>query len=138
MTTMMAMTTKEYETRWLRPDKADRPEQLVESTDIGRMAGVEPRTIRAWAAKYDHFPRPVKEVRTGPGCTRFYLAEEVASWLLLKRPRLVGKLPERKRMRLLVSAYMDEINDAQDALDRLRAQQDALIAALAPDTPHNP
>ena len=52
-------------------------EQLVGVAEIADLAGVTKQAVSNWRLRYDHFPRPIQDLQSGPVWDR----EQVADWV---------------------------------------------------------
>lgn len=124
----MPHPTKRYETRWLRPEYQDRQAELISVAEIAQMARADRKVVGAWIMRYHHFPAPVKEVLTGRAPTKYFVAGEIAAWLLQHRPE--GRKYEGARLQ----AYTLEIDAEIDRLDQqmahLQSIRDQIRAAI--------
>lgn len=122
---------KKYQVTWLRPEYEGRESELLIRSTIADLARVAPYTVTSWVDRYDNFPKPVKEVRTGPAPQRYYVIGEIIDWLLHHRPG--DRDGEADQLAIVLATYEAEQRRRRDELAHLDHIVDGLRAALNQD-----
>lgn len=69
--------------QWFREEYMDRLDELATYTECGELAGRDSgRTVAAWHAKYEDFPRTVCAAGTKVSARRYLVKAEFAEWFL--------------------------------------------------------
>lgn len=116
---------------WHRPEYYGRQDELINATDIARLAGASRSTVDNWRTKYrDTFPPVVMAVTvTAANAAYYYAPAEVAQWLLEHRPG-PKRAAEAQRLAVAVDDLYFEIEEAETRVRHLRALRQQIAAAL--------
>lgn len=127
----MRHQAKQYVTHWLDESYRGREDELVTTGDIAQIAGVDPRTVNGWIRGYDHFPDPVKTVKSGPAPSRFFATTDVVVWLVEHR----GMSEELVDFAADLDDHIREVREALATAEQVRDQiLDAVRTAGSGDT----
>ncbi|MCC3762450.1 hypothetical protein K3N28_05125 [Glycomyces sp. TRM65418] len=115
---------------WLQPEYVDRPEELLTPAEIAQIAGVRLETAQRWC-RLDLFPVPVKEEYFGPPSPRrYYVAVEVATWLLENPLQRREHVRSRERLQQALGVYDSQIAGFEQQLRHARSVRDQIAVAL--------
>lgn len=123
--------------QWMRPEYADRQDELITLTAAAREAGVTKQAVSMWATRYADFPAVAA---TAGRLGKWLVAAEFRTWLAAHRARSPSSVERARTAAELAQARVDKLSDAVETKRRELAQSRRGLAAakreLAAATAH--